>query len=126
MAVKAKAGSGSTARTMRKVRDGTPQSLHRGRPPKNAEERPQFMGEYERNRIAELASRAALYQIKIGKIQGDLLAFTKTYGSVTCARNLGFFVGARMICSGRFGKPRPTLVWCLLCPLASMVPVLWR
>ena len=27
---------------------------------------------------------------------------------------------------GGFGKLRPTLVWCLLCPLASMVPVLWR
>jgi hypothetical protein len=42
-------------------------------------------------------------------------------------KELGFdSSGAHTVSEGWFGKLRPTLVWCLLCPLASMVPVLWR
>jgi hypothetical protein len=42
-------------------------------------------------------------------------------------KELGFdSSGVHTVSEGWFGKLRPTLVWCLLCPLASMVPVLWR
>ena len=31
-----------------------------------------------------------------------------------------------IIAAGRSGKLRPTLVWCLLCPLTSMVPSIYN
>jgi hypothetical protein len=41
-------------------------------------------------------------------------------------QELGISVARCIIAAGRSGKLRPTLVWCLLCPLTSMVPVFWR
>ena len=75
MAVQPKVGSGSTARTVHTVRDATPRSTRRGRPPKQETASPpsQFQSEYEQSRVDELRTRAALYKRKLQKLDGELL-----------------------------------------------------
>jgi hypothetical protein len=75
MAVQPKVGSGSTARTVHTVRDATPRSTRRGRPPKqeNASPPSQFQSEYEKSRVEEISARAALYRLKLRKLTGELL-----------------------------------------------------
>jgi hypothetical protein len=75
MAVQPKVGSGSTARTVHTVRDATPRSTRRGRPPKqgNASPPSQFQSEYEKSRIEEIQTRAALYRRKLQKLNGESL-----------------------------------------------------
>jgi hypothetical protein len=79
MAVQPKAGSGSTARTVRRVRDGTPRSLRRGRPPKEgtaAKALRDVTGcqtDYESARIEEIGIRAQLYRLRVGKLSGELI-----------------------------------------------------
>ena len=75
MAVQPKVGSGSTARTVHTVRDATPRSTRRGRPPKqeNASPPSQFQSAYEQSRVDELRTRAQLYKRKLQKLDGELL-----------------------------------------------------
>ena len=57
------------------MRDATPRSTRRGRPPKqeNASPPSQFQSEYEKSRVEEISTRAALYTLKLRRMQGELL-----------------------------------------------------
>jgi hypothetical protein len=98
MAVKPKIGSGSSARKVRKVRDGSPRSLRRGRPPKatctdlhpndrkQAKEGPDvgtFQTEYEAARIKEVRLRAELFRLRARQLSGELLERKLVVAEVT-------------------------------------------
>ena len=81
---KPKLASGSTARTVRTVRDGTPRSTRRGRPPKNPRPaQPGFQSEYEKTRITEIGARAALNRLKFQKLNGQVLDRKLLLGELT-------------------------------------------
>lgn len=65
----------TTTKVSKPVRDSSKRTMRNGRPPKTADVAPpvQFQSEYEKSRVSEITTRAALYKRKLQKLDGELL-----------------------------------------------------